>query len=109
MEEATVIGTVIATQAVGSLRGRKLVWITPVDETGAALSDPIVALDVTQSGRGSRVFFVRGREAAQALEDPFCPVDAAVLGIVDHSRMLPMNQDPAAGMRPRGETDESDV
>jgi ethanolamine utilization protein EutN len=87
MEEARVMGTVVASTAVDSLRGRKLVWITPVDETGEALSGPLVAVDVTQSAQGSRVFFVRGREAAQALDDPFCPVDAAVLGIVDQSRM----------------------
>jgi ethanolamine utilization protein EutN len=87
MEEAVVIGTVVATQAVPSLRGRKLLWITPVDETGDPIAPPLVAVDVTQSGRGSRVIFVRGREAAEALEDPFCPADAAVLGIVDESRI----------------------
>jgi ethanolamine utilization protein EutN len=87
MEEAKVIGTVVAERAVPSLRGRKLVWITPCDERGAATGVSLVAVDVTQSGRGSRVFFVRAREAAHALDDPFCPVDAAVIGIVDESRM----------------------
>jgi len=86
MEEARIIGTVVANQAVPSLRGRKLVWIAPLDESGAESSARLVAVDVTQAGRGSHVIFVRGREAAQALEDPFCPIDAAVLGIVDESR-----------------------
>lgn len=86
MEEGKVIGTIVATEAVPALRGRKLLWVLPVDSRGAAVAPPLVAVDVTQSGPGSRVVFVRGREAAEALEDPFCPVDAAVLGIIDESR-----------------------
>ena len=85
MEEARVIGTVVAADAVPSMRGIKLVWIDPLDDAGAPTGRLLVAADVTQSGPGSTVFFVRSREAAEALEDPFCPVDAAVIGIVDHS------------------------
>jgi microcompartment protein CcmK/EutM len=68
------------------MRGLKLVWIDPFDDQGAPSGRLLVAADVTQSGPGSTVFFVRSREAAEALEDPFCPVDAAVIGIVDASR-----------------------
>jgi len=92
MEEARVIGTVVSTQRVAALRGRKLVWIAPLDASGAPDGAPLVAVDVTQSGPGSRVIFVRSREAAEALEDPFCPVDAAVLGIVDESVCAPRGQ-----------------
>jgi ethanolamine utilization protein EutN len=53
-----------------------------------------VAIDTTPSGPGARVFFVRGREAAQALEDPFTPVDAAIVGIVDESRLHSGDGDP---------------
>jgi ethanolamine utilization protein EutN len=86
VEEAIVIGTVVTAQTVPALRGRKLVWITPVDASGVAISASLVAVDVTQAGPGSRVIFVRSREAAEALDDPFCPVDAAVLGLIDESR-----------------------
>jgi len=94
MEEAIVLGTVVATQAVPALKARKLVWIQPLDAAGAEFGSPVVAVDVTQSGPGSRVIFVRSREAAQALDDPFCPADAAVLGIVDESRVLPPAEGP---------------
>jgi ethanolamine utilization protein EutN len=94
MEEATVQGTVVATRAVPSLRGLKLVWITPHDAAGLPTDSYAIAVDVTQSGRGSRVIFVRSREAAQALADPFCPVDAAVLGIVDESRSTLPGEQP---------------
>ncbi len=86
MEEARVLGTVVATRAVPALRGRKIVWIEPVDAEGKRSGPPLAAVDVTQSGRGALVIFVRSREAAEALTDPFCPVDAAVVGIVDESR-----------------------
>jgi len=87
MEEARVLGTVVANQAVPALGGRKLLLIAPVDEHDRPCADPLVAVDVTQAGPGTRVIFVRGREAAEALENPFTPVDAAVVGIVDESRM----------------------
>lgn len=86
MDEATVVGTVVATAAVPSLAGRKLVWLQPIDEYGEPVGARVVAVDTTQSGPGTRVFFVRSREAAEALDDPFTPTDAAVVGIVDRSR-----------------------
>jgi len=86
MEEARVVGTIVVNQAVPSLRGRKLLLIQPIDEAGEDRGTPLAAVDVTQSGAGARVIFVRSREAAEALEDPFTPVDAAVVGIVDASR-----------------------
>ncbi len=92
MEQAIVLGTVVTTVAVPSLRGRKLVLIQPIENDGKPLGARLVAVDVTQSGRGSRVIFVRSREAAEALDQPFTPVDAAVLGIVDASRMVEANE-----------------
>ena len=85
MDEARVLGNVVATTAVPSLAGKKLVWLQPIDEHGEPDGPRLVAVDTTQSGPGCRVFFVRSREAAEALEDPFTPADAAVLGIVDRS------------------------
>ena len=76
----------VTTHSVPSLSGRKLVWIEPLDDDGEPSGNRLVAIDVTQAGPGERVFFVRSREAAEALPDPFTPVDAAVIGIVDRSR-----------------------
>lgn len=86
MDEARVWGTVVATTAVASMKGKKLLWIEPFDPEGRPSGTRLVAADVTQAGPGSRVIFVRSREAAAAFPDPFCPVDACVVGIVDHSR-----------------------
>lgn len=86
MEEAIVRGTVVASHVVQGFEGRKFVWIEPLDDTGQPSDRLLVAVDTTQSGLGNHVFFVRAREAAEALENPFCPADAAVLGIIDESR-----------------------
>jgi len=88
MEEARVIGTVVASCTVDSLRGKKLVWIQPIESDGSPRGARLVAVDTTQAGRGTRVYFVRSREAAEALSPSFVPVDAAVLGIVDQSRIV---------------------
>jgi microcompartment protein CcmK/EutM len=49
-----------------------------------------VAIDLVSAGPGQRVFYVRGREAANALEDPENPADAAIVGIVDDVREQPV-------------------
>jgi ethanolamine utilization protein EutN len=47
-----------------------------------------IAIDLVRAGRGELVFFVRSREAANACADPFTPVDAACVGIVDDVGLL---------------------
>ncbi len=50
----------------------------------------MVAADaVHMAGPGELVYFVASREAAQALEDTFVPVDHAIVGIVDEVTTLP--------------------
>ena len=91
MEEALVVGRVITNQAVPSLLGQKLLWIDPLDENGERTGKWVVAVDTTRSGEGERVIFVRSREAAEALENAFTPVDAAITGIVDRSERNQVN------------------
>ena len=43
-------------------------------------------MDLVSAASGQRVFYVRGREAANALANPDNPADAAILGIVDAVR-----------------------
>lgn len=78
-----VIGTVVATRKVASLLGERLLVVQPESETGAPMGEPVIAVDVVSAAPGERVYFVRAREAAKALPDPFNPADAAILGIVD--------------------------
>jgi microcompartment protein CcmK/EutM len=44
----------------------------------------VVAGDSVGAGVGEEVFFVRGKEASFPFFPIECPVDAAIVGIVDH-------------------------
>ena len=64
--------------------GMKLLVVQPVDDDGQNSGDCVVAADaIHQSGPGDLVYFVASREAAEAMEPSFVPVDHAIVGIVD--------------------------
>lgn len=73
----------MATRKVDSLRGQKLLVIQPLNPKKEERGHPVVAVDTVRAGPGDIVYFVRGREAAHALDDKFNPADAAIMGIVD--------------------------
>lgn len=80
-----VIGTLVATRRIAGLEGRKLLFVEPLDEAGKPNGQPAeVAVDVAQAGPGDVVVLVGSREAALAVEPTFVPIDAAIVGIVDH-------------------------
>ena len=90
MQLARVTGTVVASTKVPGLEGVKLLIIQPLDRQQQPKGKPVVAADaVHMAGPGELVYFVASREAAQALEETFVPVDHAVVGIVDEVAMLP--------------------
>ena len=45
---------------------------------------PLVAVDAVGAGVGEEVFFVRGKEASFPFYPAEPPVDAGIVGIVDH-------------------------
>lgn len=83
MELARVIGTVVSTIKDESLVGFKLLVVQPVDHEDRPTSDAIVALDPLQAGPGDLVAWIGGREAALVIPHELCPVDAAIVQIVD--------------------------
>lgn len=84
MQLARVIGTVVATVKSPGLEGVKLLVIQPLDRHRQPVGGQLVAADaVHMAGPGELVYFVAAREAAQAMPDPFVPVDHAIVGIVD--------------------------
>ena len=86
MHFARVTGTVVCTAKVPSWRGHRLLLVQPTDPHGTAQGRTLVAVDLVSAAQGQRVFYVRGREAANALPDPDNPADAAIVGIVDDVR-----------------------
>lgn len=92
MQLARVIGTVVATVKTPGLDGVKLLVIQPLDRHERPVGSQVVAADaVHMAGPGELVYFVAAREAAQAMPDPFVPVDHAIVGIVDAVRSGPFD------------------
>jgi ethanolamine utilization protein EutN len=81
---ARVIGTVVATEKTPHLDGVKFLIVQPLTKRLEPSGEPVVAADgVAMAGPGDMVYFVGSREAAQAMPEPFVPVDHAIVGIVD--------------------------
>lgn len=84
MNFGRVAGRVVATRRAAGFTEPRLVLLQPLDESLAERGLPIVAVDPLQnSGAGDLVFYVSGSDATGALEQPFQPVDAAVVGLVE--------------------------
>jgi ethanolamine utilization protein EutN len=84
MQVALVIGDVVATRKDQALSGITLLVVQPLDPAGQPVGRALVAADAAGAGVGEKVFFVRGREAAFPFHPNEAPVDAAIVGIVDH-------------------------
>jgi len=81
---ARVVGDVVATIKAAELEGHKLLVLQPVMPDRSAVGRMLVAVDSTGAGVGEHVFFVRGKEASFPFLPAAPPVDACVVGIVDH-------------------------
>jgi len=81
---ARVIGEVVASVKDAKLVSTKLLVLQPIAASGENVGRTLVAVDSVGAGSGEHVFFVRGREAAFPFYPAEPPVDAAIVGIVDH-------------------------
>ena len=84
MQIARVIGEVVATHKDPNLAGLKLLIVQPLNADRQAAGKPLVAVDAVGAGAGEHVFFVRGKEASFPYYPDEPPVDAGIVGIIDH-------------------------
>jgi ethanolamine utilization protein EutN len=84
MQLARVIGDVVATCKDGNLSGITLLVVQPLTPERQPAGRPLVAVDSIGAGVGEEVFFVRGKEASFPFYPIEPPVDASIVGIVDH-------------------------
>ena len=84
MQLAKVLGDVVMTRKDENLNGRTLLVLQPIAADGSAAGRTLVAVDAVGAGVGETVFFVRGKEASFPFHPAEVPVDAGVVGIVDH-------------------------
>ena len=80
---AKVVGTVVATRKDERLEGMKLLVSRPIDPTGKAEGNYLVAVDTVDAGVGETVLIVSGSSARMASGLKDCPVDAAIVGVID--------------------------
>jgi len=84
MQLARVIGDVVATHKDANLTGLKLLVVQPLTPDRQPAGRPLVAVDSVGAGVGEEVFLVRGKEASFPFYPAEPPVDAGIVGIVDH-------------------------
>ena len=78
-----IVGTVVATRKDPRLVSSKLLVVRPIDPHGKADGNHLVAIDTVDAGVGETVLIVSGSSARMAAGLKDCPVDAAVVGIID--------------------------
>jgi microcompartment protein CcmK/EutM len=96
MQLAKVIGTVVATRKDPRLEGKKLLVVSPLTPEEVEGSKPprsagkanyLVAVDTVSAGFRETVIIVQGSSARMAATCKDCPVDTAIVGIVDIVRL----------------------
>ena len=80
---AKVVGTVVATRKDPRLVSNKLMVVRGVDPRGKVEGNYLVAVDTVDAGAGETVLVVSGSSARMASGLKDCPVDAAIVGIID--------------------------
>jgi microcompartment protein CcmK/EutM len=81
---ARVVGTVVVNRKDELLSSAALLLVQPLTAAGEPIGRALVAIDSVGAGVGEHVFFVRGKEASFPFFPEEPPVDAGIVGIVDH-------------------------
>lgn len=80
---ARIIGTVVSTQKDERLKGKKLLIVKPINLDGTDRDGYLVAVDTVGAGFHERVLVVGGSSARMAEGNKDCPVDSAIVGVID--------------------------
>ncbi len=78
-----IIGTVVCTRKDDRLIPFKLLIVQPIDQDDKAYGNYLVAVDTVDAGARERVLVVSGSSARMTTVTKDCPVDAAIVGVVD--------------------------
>jgi microcompartment protein CcmK/EutM len=85
MQLARVVGKVVPTQKHRKLEGAPLLLVQPLTLEDRPRGPALLAVDSVGAGVHEKVLIVlEGRAAGEALQRKAAPVDAAIVGIVDH-------------------------
>jgi microcompartment protein CcmK/EutM len=84
MHLGKIVGTVVTTRKDDNLTGVPLLLVQPLTPERTPAGRVLIAADSVGAGVGEEVFFVRGKEASFPFFPAEVPVDAGIVGIVDH-------------------------
>jgi microcompartment protein CcmK/EutM len=80
-----VIGPLVATQKHRKFEGSKLLLVQPLGENDMPRGPVLLAVDTVGAGVHEKVLLVLdGKAAGDAMQQKAAPVDAAIVGIIDH-------------------------
>ena len=78
-----ILGTVVSSQKDERLIGKKLLIVKPINLDGSDQSGYVVAVDTVGAGFHERVMVVGGSSARMADGNKDCPIDSAIIGVID--------------------------
>ncbi len=80
-----VVGPLVATQKHRKFEGATLLLVQPLGEGDQPRGPVLLAVDTVGAGVREKVVLVLdGRAAGDAMQKKAVPVDAAIVGIIDH-------------------------
>jgi microcompartment protein CcmK/EutM len=80
---ARILGSVVSTQKDPRLSGKKLLIVRPINLDGTDQSGYLIAVDTVGAGFHEKVLIVGGSSARMAEGNKDCPVDSAIIGVID--------------------------
>lgn len=86
---ARILGTVVSTQKDERLKGKKLLVVKPINMDGSDRDGYLVAVDTVGAGFHEKVLVVGGSSARMAEGNKDCPVDSAIVGVIDTIEYTP--------------------
>ena len=78
-----ILGTVVSTQKDERLQSKKLLIVKPINLDGTDQNGYVVAVDTVGAGFHEKVIVVGGSSARMADGNKDCPVDSAIIGVID--------------------------
>ena len=87
MRLAKVIGNVVSTMKNEAYKGKKILWVQPVDTKGNDIGKAFITLDAIGAGAGETVLVLEeGGGSQMVCERKNAPIGTAIVAIVDEIR-----------------------
>ncbi|KFZ26751.1 MAG: Polyhedral organelle shell protein [Candidatus Izimaplasma bacterium HR2] len=86
MQLAKVVGNLVSTHKNEKLRGKKLLFVQPLDEELVPFGNELLAVDGVGAGIGDTVVILNEGGSARMITNatsPYSPIELCIAGIVD--------------------------